>query len=411
VKLAVLCPHFAPDAAPTGEVISRIVHELADRGHEIHVVTALPWYVHHRVDAPWAGKAVRVEQTDWGSITRVNPFPTDKTSIPQRAAGFAAFSALAGLAGLRGGRVDGVLAMSPPLTLGLTGWGMHLIRRGPLVFNIQDVFPDVAVELGAIRNDRVIAIARWLERFSYHRSDAVTVLSTDLQANLLAKVGAAHRSKIRVIPNFVDTQAIVPTDRMTTYRRELGIGGETVVLYAGNVGLSQSLELLLDAARAYQRDPSVIFLVNGAGSGLEPLRAAAADLPNVRFAPYQPRERLCEVLATGDIHVVPLKRGLARSSVPSKMYSVLAAGRPLLASVDAGTEVARVVEQVGCGLAVPPEDPTAFVAGLRRLIDDRVGRVEMGRKGRTFVEQWASPAAVAQAYEELFVELNGRRSS
>jgi colanic acid biosynthesis glycosyl transferase WcaI len=411
VKLAVLCPHFAPDAAPTGEVISRIVLELAERGHEVHVVTALPWYVHHRVDAPWAGKAVRVEKTPWGSITRVNPFPTDKTSIPQRAAGFAAFSTLAGLAGLRGGRVDGVLAMSPPLTLGLTGWGMHLIRRGPLVFNIQDVFPDVAVELGAIRNERVITIARWLERFSYHRSDAVTVLSSDLQANLLAKVGAAHRSKIRVIPNFVDTQAIVPSDRMTRYRTELGIGDETVVLYAGNVGLSQSLELLLDAARAYRDDSTVVFLINGAGSGLEPLRAAAADLPNVRFAPYQPRERLCEVLATGDIHVVPLKRGLARSSVPSKMYSVLAAGRPLLASVDEGTEVARVVEQVGCGLAVAPEDPIAFVGGLRRLILDRSGRAEMGRNGRTFVEQWASPAAVAQAYEELFMELNGGRSS
>ena len=348
---------------------------------------------------------MRREKTQWGTITRVNPFPTDKTSIPQRAAAFAAFSALAGLAGLRGGKVDGVLAMSPPLTLGLTGWGMHLARRGPLVFNVQDVFPDVAVELGAIRNERVIGLARWLEKFSYERSDAVTVLSDDLRDNLTAKVGPVYRNKIRVIPNFVDTVAISPSNRMTAYRRDLGIGDETVVLYAGNVGLSQSLELLVHAATELQHDPSIIFVVNGGGSGLEPLRAATANLANVRFAPYQPRERLSEVLASGDIHLVPLKKGLARSSVPSKTYSVLAAGRPLLASVDSGTEVARVVDNAQCGLAVPPEDPDAFLAGLRTLIQNPTERAAMGERGRQFVEQWASPAAVAEAYERLFDEL------
>jgi colanic acid biosynthesis glycosyl transferase WcaI len=326
-------------------------------------------------------------------------------SIAQRAAGFAAFSALAGLSGLRGGRVDGVLAMSPPLTLGLTGWGVHLVRRGPLVFNIQDVFPDVAIELGAIRNERVIAAARVLERFSYHRSSAVTVLSEDLRANLAAKVAPSHRSKIRVIPNFVDTDAIQPSDRLTAYRRELGIGEETVVMYAGNVGLSQSLELLAGAARELRDDPSVVFVVNGGGSGLEPLKAQTSDLGNVRFAPYQPRERLSEVLATGDIHMVPLKKGLAASSVPSKTYSILAAGRPLLASVDTGTEVARVVTDSACGVAVPPEDQDAFVAGLRQLLGDPNGRRAMGERGRSFVEQWASPGAVAQTYESLFDEL------
>ena len=405
MKLAVLCPHFAPDAAPTGEVISRIVHELALRGHQLHIISALPWYVHHRVEPEWVGRPVQIERTDWGSITRVNPFPTDKTSIAQRAAGFVAFSALAGLSGLRGGRVDGVLAMSPPLTLGLTGWGVHLVRRGPLVFNIQDVFPDVAVELGAIRNTRVIAAARALERFTYHRSSAVTVLSEDLRANLLAKVAPSHRHKIRVIPNFVDTDAIQPCDRMTAYRQELGIGEETVVLYAGNVGLSQSLELLAGAARELRNDPSVVFVVNGGGSGLEPLKAQTKDLPNVRFAPYQPRERLAEVLASGDIHLVPLKKGLAASSVPSKTYSILAAGRPLLASVDAGTEVARVVTESRCGLAVAPEDPAAFLAGLRQLLNDPHGRRAMGEGVEVSLNSGPRPARGRASIRRLFDEL------
>ena len=133
LRLAVLCPHFAPDTAPTGEVITRIVTELAARGHELHVVTALPWYREHRIEPGWAGRLVRREPTAWGSVTYVHPFPgTDKRNLLRRAAGFVGFSALAGLTSLRGGRVDAVVAMSPPLTLGLTGWLTHLLRRGQI---------------------------------------------------------------------------------------------------------------------------------------------------------------------------------------------------------------------------------------------------------------------------------------
>lgn len=409
MKLAVLCPHLAPDVAPTGEVMTRIVLELADRHHELHVVTALPWYLHHRVEPEWEGHAIRREATEWGSITRVHPFPTDKRDIPRRALAFAGFSALAGLTGLRGGRVDGVLAMSPPLSLGLTGWAMGRVRRAPLVFNVQDVFPDVAIELGALTGRRAIGAAHRLERATYAAADAVTVLSDDLADNLRAKVAPGRRHRVRVIPNFVDTHAIAPQDRQTAYRRELGITDETVIMYAGNVGLSQSLGLLVAAAEALADDPGVVFVVNGSGSALHDLELAAAHLPNVRFSPLQPRGRVPEVLASGDIHVVPLKRGLARSSVPSKTYSVLAAGRPLVASVDPGTEVARLVERAGCGWAVAPEDQRAFVEALRTLLADPGRAAAMGMAGRRFVEAWASPAAVAAAYEALFEELVARR--
>jgi putative colanic acid biosynthesis glycosyltransferase WcaI len=413
MKLAVLCPHFQPDTAPTGEVITRIVLALADRGHELQVVTSLPWYREHRVEDAWAGRLVRTEATEWGSIRRVSPFAgPDKRSIPRRAVGFAGFSALAGVEGLRGGRVDGVLAMSPPLTLGLTGWGMALARRAPLVFNVQDVFPDAAVATGAITDRRVIRAAERLERATYRRADAVTVLSEDLRANVAGKLPVEEREKVRVIPNFVDTEWIRPIHHDTAYRRELGIDrGQTVVLYAGNVGFSQSLHLVVAAARALEQErPDVVFVVNGGGSALADLQAQADGLSNVRFAPYQPRERLPEVLASGDVHLVPLKAGLAAASVPSKTYSILAAGRPLLAAVDPGTEVARVTEAAGCGLAVPPDDEAAFLAGLRVLLADPSGARRMGQRGRTWVEGWASPAAVAAAYEALFAELGHRRA-
>jgi colanic acid biosynthesis glycosyl transferase WcaI len=406
MKLLVLCPHFAPDVAPTGEVMTSIVHALAERGHELHVVTALPWYREHRVEPGWGGRLRRTERTPWGRITRLHPFPTDKTNIPARAVAFGGFTGLATLAGLCSrGRPDAVMVMSPPLPLGVSGWLAASSRRAPFVFNIQDVFPDVAVELGAITNPRVIAAASWLERFLYRRADAVTVLSEDLRDNVAGKLDGHRPDRVHVIPNFVDTERIRPAPTENEYRREHSLSGRTVVMYAGNVGLSQSLDLVVEAARRHREREDLVFVVNGGGSALEGLRRRAAGLDNLRFVPMQPRERLPEVLAAADVHLVPLRTGLARSSVPSKLYSILAAARPVLASVDAGTEVASTIERAGAGVSVPPEDPDAFCTALDALLDDPDGRARMGAAGRAFVEGWVSPAAVGEAYEALFTSL------
>jgi colanic acid biosynthesis glycosyl transferase WcaI len=383
--------------------MTRIVHELAALGHEIHVVTALPWYRNHAIESDWTGRLVRREQTEWGSVTRVHPFPgSDKTNLLRRALGFGGFSALAVVCGIRGGRVDGVLSMSPPLTNGLIGWLMKVVRRGPLVFNIQDVFPDAAIETGAITNARIIAVARWLERISYQRADAVTVLSDDLRDNVVAKIAPSLASRVRVIPNFVLTDEIRPLDRLTAYRAELGIGSETVVMYAGNVGFSQSLDLVVHAARKF---PDVTFVINGDGAAKASLAEQVASLNNVRMGGYQPMHRLAEVLATGDIHLVPLRRGLGRVSVPSKTYSILAAGRPVLAAIDPGTEVPRILAASGAGVCVPPDDAPSFVAALGELLADPAQCSAMGASGREWVQSAASPAAVAAAYEQLFREL------
>ncbi|HUF99949.1 MAG TPA: glycosyltransferase family 4 protein [Ilumatobacter sp.] len=403
MKIVVLCPHFQPDTAPTGTVITRIVSELAALGHELHVVTALPWYREHRIEPEWTGKLIRTEQTAWGTVTRVHPFPNaDKRNLLRRAAGFAGFSLLAGMAGLRAGgwfrRADVVLAMSPPLTLGLTGWVVSRVRRAKLLFNIQDVFPDAAVRTGALTNTRVIGVAEWLERVSYHRSDAVTVLSDDLRDNVVAKVAPKYRQRVHVIPNFVDTERILPADRMTGYRDELGIGSEVVVLYAGNVGFSQSLDLVVHAARQM---PDVTFVVNGQGAARDHVAELATGMPNVRLVGYQPIERLPEVLASGDIHVVPLRAGLGNVSVPSKTYSSLAAARPVVAAIDLDSEIPRLLSQSGGGVAVPPDHLEAFVHALRSLVDDPEARARMGESGRSWVVREASPAAVGQAYDRL----------
>ena len=405
LRLVVLCPHFAPDLAPTGVVMTRIVTELAARGHELHVVTSLPWYRNHAIEQGWGGRLWRTEKTEWGSIIRVHPFPgKSKSNLLRRALGFIAFSYAVGIRSVHADglpfKVDGVLAMSPPLTLGLTGWCTKIIRRAPLVFNIQDVFPDAAIQTGAISNKKIITAAKWLERVSYRRSDAVVLLSQDLRTNIANKIDAKHHHRLHVIPNFVDTVAITPQDRMTNYRNELGIGDQLVVMYAGNVGFSQSLNLVVEAAAKF---PEVAFVVNGDGAARKKLQEDCAELANVYFGDYQPIERLSEVLATGDIHLVPLRTGLAAVSVPSKSYSILAAGRPMLAAIDLNTEIPNMLQQSGAGIAVEPDNASAFIEALGRLVNNRDQLSEMGANGRKWVETHASPASVAARYEEIFL--------
>ena len=403
MKIVVLGPHFLPDTAPTGTVLTRIVEELAARGHEIHVVASLPWYREHRIEPGWTGRLIRTERVEWGSVTRIHPFPgDDKSNLARRALGFAGFSALAGIAALRAGgwfrRADAVVAMSPPLTLGLTGWLVARLRRGRMLFNIQDVFPDAAVRTGAITNSAVIAVASWLERFSYRRADAVTVLSDDLRDNVAAKLDEPTARRLHVIPNFVDTDRIAPADSMTGYRAELGFDDRPIVLYAGNVGFSQSLDLMVEAARAC---PELGFVINGDGAARSQLERLATGVANLRFVGYQPVERLPEVLATGDVHVVPLRAGLGDVSVPSKTYSSLAAGRPVVASIDPGTEIPRLLDVAGAGVSVPPGDVAAFVETVRGLAADRPRCAALGASGRRWVVEHASPAAIGAAYEEL----------
>jgi colanic acid biosynthesis glycosyl transferase WcaI len=409
--IVVLCPHFAPDTAPTGEVITRIVDEFIAAGEKVHIVTALPWYRTHAIEEGWSGRLVRREKTTWGSIIRVHPFPgKSKSNLLRRAIGFGAFSAVAGVCTLFAGgihhRPKAIISMSPPLTLGLTGWLASRIRFCPSVFNIQDVFPDAAVETGAITNARIIAAARWLERVSYHRSDVVVVLSDDLKKNVVAKVAPRHAHKITVIPNFVDADRIRPMNRMTAYRAELGIGDETVVMYAGNVGYSQSLEMLIDAARHM---PHVTFVINGDGSARSDLETQAAGVPNVKFAGYQPRDRVSEVLASGDIHVVPLRTGLGAVSVPSKTYSILAAARPVVAAIDEGTEVTRILSASGAGISVSPDSSQEFSDAIASLVNNPSDAEVRGNAGRMWVETHVSPAVVARSYLDVIASLGNQQ--
>lgn len=406
MRIAAVGPHFRPDTAPTGAVMTRLIDECVDRGHKADIVTSLPWYRTHSIEKDWRGSWRRHEELPHGSIRRLHPFPADKSRLWARAAAFGGFSVLASTElAARVNRPDVVFAMSPPITLGLAGLVAARRWAVPLVFNIQDVFPDVAVHLGAITNPRVIAAFERVERFCYAQADAVTVLSEDLADNVRAKLPKGCGTEVVVIPNFADTGAITPDADDSAYRRAHNLGTATTVMYAGNIGHSQPLHLMIDTARAMQDRTDVVFVINGEGVARDRWEHEARDLPNVRFVDYQPAERLAETLAAGDIHVLVLDAGLARASVPSKLYSTLAAGRPVICAIDPGTEVDRVVTGADAGIVVAPDRGDDFRAAVEALVDDEARRNAMGQRARDFVETWPSPGDIAERYLALFERL------
>ncbi len=406
MKLLLLCPHFEPDLhAATGEVMSKLVHALHQRGHRIDVVSSLPWYQHHDVWPEWRGQPWRGEKTSFGQILRVWPFPTDKTNIPARALGFGGFTGLATAAALTLGRPDVVMGMSPPIFLGDAAYLVARRWRVPVVFNVQDIFPDVAVDLGALSNERIISLARRHEKSLYRRVDSISVLSEDQAANVRAKIGPDQHQKVSIIHNFADTDRVHVVNRATEYRRRHGLENKQIVMYSGNVGLSQSFDLVRAAAEAFAHRPEVHFVINGEGAARPAVDHWAAKHTNVTVSDFAPRDKVSDVLGSADLHLILLKGGLARSSTPSKLYGILASGRPTLASIDVGSEVSLSLERADAGRSVPPDDQANFLRVLKEMLDEPKRLQEQGRNGRRYVEHCLTPDAQAESFEKLFGRL------
>ena len=408
MRILVITPHFEPDTAPTGVIVTSLVEEWVEQGHQIEVVTSLPWYEKHEIENHWGGKLFRREEKESVTVTRLHPFPQDKNKLFRRLLSFLAFSFLAAIASLlKKGPFDAVIALSPPLTLGNVGKVAALRHRCKLILNLQDIFPDVAVALGKIKSRSSIKLLEKYEKFTYGGSDAITVLSKDLEENVNKKIDRIKiPPKVEVIPNFLISSSVKPEDRLTSYREEHQLGEKFVVMYAGNLGNSQSFELITDAARKHDERDDIVYVINGGGVMSDRLKQQANELKNLVVVDYQPIERLSEVLATADLHLVPLRAGLGDMSVPSKIYSIFASGRPVIASVDPGTEIERIVTESEGGIAVPPDDFDSFIFALEGLIDDSELLEEMGNKARVWLENCYSSKTIADSYLDLIRRLN-----
>ena len=408
MRLLVITPHFEPDTAPTGIIVSSLVEQWLEQGHQIEVITSLPWYEKNEVENQWKGRLLRKEEKESLTVTRLHPFPQDKNKLLLRIFGFLAFSFLALIISLsKKGPFNTVVVLSPPLTLGTVGKAAAVRHRCKLLLNLQDIFPDVAVTLGKIKSRSSIKVLEKFEKLTYSGADAITVLSKDLETNVNRKIDRIKDPpEVTVIPNFLISPSIKPKNRLTEYREEHHLGEKFVVMYAGNLGNSQSFELITNAARKHENRDDIVYVINGGGVMSSCLKQQANDLRNLVVIDYQPFERLPEVLATADLHLVPLRTGLGDMSVPSKIYSVFGAGRPVIASVDPGTEIERIVVESEGGVVVPPDDFDSFISVLEALIENSEQLEEMGKKARVWLENCYTPQTVADSYLDLMRRLN-----
>lgn len=406
-KILLVSLVFAPDGVSTAILLTELAAQLHRFGHDLVVVTTTPHY-NQDIDSLKAQPLCHrwgpfLMQSDCRGIRvfHVRVRPKGKRVL-SRLFDYINFHVIGTLAGLRlGGKYDIVLAPSPPLTVGLSAMILAWARRVPFIYNVQEIYPDLAVELGVLKNRQVIRFFERLERFIYARAKVVVVISERFRQRLLAK--GVPAGKLAVIPNFVDVNEVQPGERHNAFSRQQGLDNAFVVQYAGNIGLTQDFETIIAAAQLLKDIPEVHFLIVGDGARRAWLvqQIKELGLQNIRWLPYQPRNIMPLLYASSDICLVPLRHSMARDTFPSKVYTIMAAGRPALVSADPDSELAAVVGQSKCGVAVPPGDPVAMTDAIRTMHSGRDVLREMGKHGRQFVENNHSPQAVANQYHAL----------
>lgn len=411
MRILLITAYFPPDVGSASHLFFELGGAFKKRGHEVEVVTGFPAY--HAM-----GDLSRYERRRWMNermegmnVTRIRvPELARDTPLGRGLWQFTCAGAFA-LAGLRIARPDAALVYSPPLPLGLTALALRLLRGTPHVINVQDLFPQSAIDLGLLRSRPLIRMFERLESLVYRRADAVTVHSDGNRRHVLEHGGPPATTE--VMHNSVDTGHIRPGPRENELSRELGLDGRFVASFAGIMGRSQDLGVILDAAKRLEDDGRILFLLAGEGVEKERMMAKSGEmgLDNVRWMPMLPRERYPLLLHLSDVCLTTLHADVKTPVVPSKILSAMAAGRPVVASLDLEGDAPRLIEEAGAGYSLPPEDGAALADTLRRLAGDSELCRRLGESGRRYAEKHLSPESVAVRYEGIFDRITGSRMS
>lgn len=430
MRLLLVNQHYPPDSGATGRLLAQLAEALAVRGHEVEVLTGLPTYEEAR------GLAASRRETAKGVRIHRLPMLPRRNGALSRTLHYLGFALSSFLAGLFHRRPDAVLAFSStPMFGGVAAAALARAKRCPFVYVVQDVYPEIAQAMGVVRPGPVAGLARFLEATAWRAAERVVLIGDEMHG--VAASRAVEGARLATIANWADLETIRPLEE-SAFRAEQGFSpSDFVVEYAGNFGRSQDLEAVLEAARLVEERTSgaaaaagpgsaaaaearegggagtgatgpgrVRFLLVGEGSASADVRRRARELPNVSVAPYQPEERLGDVLAAADLSLIPLRSGLTRYCVPSKVYSILASGRPVGAALDGDSEVARIVEEGQCGFRVDPANPAAMAEEILALASDRDRAREMGRNGRAYGEKNATLERAVKQYEALLTEVS-----
>jgi glycosyltransferase involved in cell wall biosynthesis len=380
-------------------LLTELAEDLAgEHGMEVTVVTGYP--------AATQGPALRRSETRKGvRILRARGTTFSQRSFIGRATNYLTYFLSALWIAIRLPTQHVTIALTDPPIIGLAALAARPSRG--MVFFCQDIFPEVAGVLEDFRSPLVNSILERLNRYLVRRAVRIVALGDTMAARLVGGKGAPAR-KITVIHNWADTSAIVPSPKTNAFANAHGLADKFVVLHAGNIGMSQNLEIVIDAAARLKARPDIVILFIGEGNRKATLETLVRKrrLNNVRFLPFQPRDQLRWTYAASDVCLISLKPGLAGYIVPSKLYPILAAGRPYIAAVDAISEVAALTERHHCGVLVPPGDAAALADQILRLAGNSGLRQLMGGRARVAAELFARDRQVA-AHAQVIEEVSG----
>lgn len=416
MKILIYHMRFHPDLTGTAPLVTQLAMDLAASGNSVTVIASLPHYGRNQVHPEYQHRSGVFHRSTYEgvSVVRTPVFVPKRPSLLARTMNYLSYTFYSAWAGLGEEAPDVVLAINPPITTAFSAWLAALRHRAPLVVGIQDVWPDVIALLGQLRNPVVLWFSKLLERLQYRLAKRVIVLSQGMKGNLLAK--GVQEDKIVVVSNWADLERIRPRKTASGFRKLHGLEDRFVVLFAGNLGFVAALDSVLETARLLQSHPHILFLLVGEGNVKHALleKSEKYHLENVRFLTTQPDEVLPEMLAAADIGLVVLHRALGDLSIPSKTYTLMAAGTAILAAVPENSAIADLLQKANCGIWIPPQDPASMAEALTSIAQEKDKLLEMGKNGRNYLEGNLSRKSQTNAYLSLLrdvVEKGGSRSS
>lgn len=406
MKILLLTNYFPPDSGSAALLYKLLAEALTERGHDVSVVTSIPRY-YTLGDRRVFKKLFMRETMDNYRVVRIIQPSFPRNIFILRGIDHFLSAVMLFIAALFTGKCDAILVYSPPLTLGITAYILRLLKRSIFVFNVQDLFPQSAIDLNVLRNNLLIKLFRRLERFIYRSADHITVHSSG-NRNYITSWGIIE-DKISVIHNCIDTDFIKPADKDRMFLKEHDINGKYVISFGGIMGYSQDLDTTLEAARMLQPVEEIVFLLVGDGPEKERLqhRAEELGLINVKFLPMLDQDQYRTLLISSDIGLVTLKKEVKTPVVPSKIVSLMSAGCPLIAALPLDGDAAELVIEANCGLCVQPENPEALKDAIMQIYSDNDLADSFSRDGRDYAVKTFSHVRVAEEYEALFNQLIG----